>query len=711
MILSTELDKSLEGKTVIATGLVVSLPEALDISTRFEFQIETMQTPDGKFWPSPGKVRISWYGENVAVNPGERWQLHLRLKRPYGFSNPGGFDYEAWLFQKRVRATGYVRSSSDNRLLNPPSRFAVDYWRQILQSMINDLDLPALPKGLLLALSLGDRSGISAAQWQTLISTGTSHLIAISGLHVGLVAGLCFLLGRWLWACTGMLPLYLAAPRFGYVAGFLGALIYAALAGFAIPTQRALIMLSVLMGSLFFYRGYEFSRIIALALLFVLIFDPFAVLSIGFWLSFVAVCIIAFGLSHRVAIDQPWWLRGWWKWGRVQFLVAVGLLPLLALYFQQYPLLGLFANMVAVPYIGLIVVPLILAGVILLPLVHSVGEFVLLSAGQTLALLWPFLQLVADFKAGLWRLSSPSPLAFVLAVIGTLIILSPKGLLVRWIGLVWLLPLLFPQAKQLQPGEFEFTQLDVGQGLSSVIRTRNHVLVYDAGAKFGERFNAGQIVTNPFLRQQNLSRIDMLVISHGDNDHIGGAAAVLRQFPDALVLTSVPDKIKYPMIKAEVKACYEGKAWQWDGVYFEILNPINSENYRGNNHSCVLKVSSGPHAVLLSGDIEHAAERRLVGKYGKKLAATVLVAPHHGSATSSTIPFIDMVDPEYVIFSTGYRNRFGFPQQNIISRYADRQIIIFNTAQAGAVLFDFKRTGVSFSQHRQQAWRFWRTEF
>ncbi|MFB3116005.1 MAG: DNA internalization-related competence protein ComEC/Rec2 [Gammaproteobacteria bacterium] len=716
IILSEGLDRMIEGDTVIVIGQVVSLPEILDSGIRFEFQINEMKSQDGVVLKSPGKVRLGWYRDNIEVKSGEHWQLYVRLKRPYGFSNPGGFDYEGWLFQHRIRATGYVRNDEQNELIRQASIFSINHQRYLLRDLINRThlsDSDNFEKSLLLALSLGDRSKVSPQQWRTLTQTGTSHLLAISGLHIGLVAGLFFILGRWLWALSGSLPLYLASQRFAALSGLFGALMYAALAGFAIPTQRALIMLSVWMLSRLFYRKIAITDIIATSLLAVLIIDPFAAMDVSFWLSFVAISIIAYGMTCRINGNMSWWRSGWLKWGRVQYLVAVGLFPLLVLWFQQVPLVGIFANIVAVPYISLIVVPLVLLGIVLLCFIFPAGEFVLQLAGQALSVFWPFLDYLSRLEFNIWHSASPSTLAFALGMIGVLIILLPKGIPARWIGVIWLLPLLFPQTENPEFGDFWFTQLDVGQGLASVIQTQNHSLIYDTGDRYSERFNVGKAVIIPFLKHQHIQHPDLLIVSHGDRDHIGGANDILAQYPEIYVLTSVREKMTHPYLGN----CVEGQSWRWDGVDFEILNPASSEGFQGNiwgnNASCVLKVSNAQGSVLLTGDIERAVESRLISssQSKEKLSATVLIAPHHGSKTSSSPSFINAVSPKYVVFPVGYRNRFGFPKQDIISRYESHQVKMLNTAHDGALVFKFEASDISFTSHRQQNWRFWTSEY
>ena len=700
IILSDDLGVDLEGKTLVAEGRVMSLPETLDKGARFIFQIEQLLSADGQSHAGPGRVRLSWYGAPETIMPGQLWRLTVRLKRPYGFSNPGGFDYEGWLFQHRIRATGYVPEKGENHYTGLSKGQYVNRLRYFLRQDLNaNLNDPNF-NGLITALSLGDRSLIRNHARDTLIRTGTNHLLAISGLHIGLVAGLLYLLAWRLWSVGGILPLYIPAPRIAMVAAILGAASYAVLAGLSIPTQRALIMVTVVMLGLFSHRRYPISQIFCVALALILIIDPFAVLDAGFWLSFSAIGIIAYGMSCRVDTDNLWW-----RWGRTQYLVAIGLLPILLLWFGQYPVAGFLANLIAIPWVSFIVIPLVLSGIVLINLSEPLGRFCLQLAEHALGLLWPFLERLAAMDFAVWQHTSVSAGTLLAAIIGIMLLLQPAGLPARWLGLVWIFPLIFPIRHSPAENELWFTLLDVGQGLSAVAQTRKHTLVYDTGARFSDNFNAGSAVVVPYLRQAHVRRIDRLIISHGDNDHIGGSQDVLASFPQTAVLTSVPGKINHH----SMQECLAGQSWQWDGVDFRILHPAGTDTYAGNNRSCVLQISTGAYTLLLSGDIEKQVENQLIKKYSGALVAQILVAPHHGSKTSSTTGFINTVAPEMVLFPVGYRNRFKFPNQDIIERYEDRGISMYDTARHGALMIHINQAGVAVTSHRQTARRFWHT--
>ena len=704
LLLSDNLERELEGKTIVASGQVASLvasnhSDSTVSSLQFEFRIDELRSLEGEVLESPSKVRLRWYKSNKTPKAGEYWQLSIHLKRPYGFMNPGGFDYEGWLFQKHIRATGYVRNDGDNQRLQAAPIYSIDSWRGNLRERIRALDVGNFWDGLLLTLSLGDRSAVSQQQWQVLTQTGTSHLLAISGLHIGLIAGLFFFIGRWAWSASLVLPRYFASHRFAALFALAWVLLYAAMAGFSIPTQRALVMVSIVMLMILSNRRFGISYIISVTLSSVLIVDPFSVMSAGFWLSFGAVSVIAFGMVCRVNAGGIWW-----RWGRVQYLVAIGLMPLLLFYFKQYPLTSIPANMVAVPWVSLIVVPLVLIGSLLLYVFSPVGKFLLQMAVYALELLWPFLELLSSAKFSLWYRPSLDFKSLLLALVGVAILLAPRGIPSRWIGMIWLLPLLFPRQQMPKENDFWFTQLDVGQGLAAIVQTHRHTLVYDTGW-----FIAGRMVIVPYLRHLGVNELDMLVISHGDNDHIGGANDVLKQYTDTKVLTSVQHLIRKT---DNIKTCRDGQSWRWDGVDFQVLHPKNIlRTDNDNDQSCVLKVSNGKYSVLLSGDIEKQSEQRLLQQHADQLPATVLVVPHHGSRTSSSTAFIKGVKPRYAVFPVGYRNRFGFPKQDIMSRYEVYGITMFNTAETGAIDFRFENSGISINQYRQDRKRFWHTQF
>lgn len=693
-VLDARLDPELEGAVFTATGWIRSLPAVNEDRARFDFDIRSLEDGRGHLLPGPRRVRLAWYRNAPPLVPGQAWRFAVRLKRPVGFSNPGGFDYESWLFQQGIGATGYVVSGT--RVSGIPARFDIDRLRLSLRDWILDRFPGQRRAALLVALAVGDSTDVSAADWRILTRTGTSHLLAISGLHIALVAAIGFALARRAWPLLGPAPLWLPAPQAGAIAAVIVAALYAFLAGLGVPTQRALIMVlawTVVSG---FCRQTAPSFVLAVALLAVLLFDPFAVLAPGFWLSFGAVAVIGFGMGGRPG-PGDWWRR----WGRVHVVIAVGLLPVLIGWFHQLPVLTVPANLVAVPWISLLTVPLVLLACLLQPIWSSAAIFFLDLARGSIDLLWPFLRILSDPRFSTLPSPDPGLCGLALGLIGAAILILPRGIPGRWLGLMWMLPLLVPSAPRLQDGEFRLTVLDVGQGLAAVVRTRDHVLLYDTGPRFGPEFSAGSAVILPYLRYAGSARLDLLMVSHGDSDHAGGLPEILDGIETARVVAGMPEETP-----VAAGPCLAGQRWRWDGVDFEILHP-GPAGARGNNRSCVLRVGNGTRAALLTGDIEFAAEAQLVAAAADRLHAQVLVAPHHGSRTSSSLPFIAAVRPDVVVFSAGYRNRFGFPKQDIIARYQQHGARILDTARSGAIDIHLDRAGISIHGHRQQQRRFW----
>lgn len=708
-LLDGALDSQLEGKDVLVTGIIASLPERRDRGVRFQLEPESLRW-QGAEQPVPGRLLLNWYGAAPTLQVGERWQLQLRLKRPHGFMNPGGFDYEAWLFRQGIRAKGYVRTPkgvpSPHRRLTSTDAYPVERLRQVLRDRLN-ATLSAQPlRGILMALAIGDRQQITPQHWEVLTRTGTSHLVAISGLHVGLVAGFVFFAVRRLWRLSAPAVLWWPAAKAGALAALLAAVTYAMLAGFSVPTQRALIMIAVVMLATILQYRTRPSNLLALALLLVLMLDPMAVLAPGFWLSFGAVAVIFYGMSGRLGGGSRW-RRWWWQWGRVQWLVALGLLPLLVLLFGQTSLVAPLANLAAVPWVSLLTVPLTLLGTLGLWLWPVLGEGLLELAGWSVEILWWWLETLGDWRFAHWQLPSPPGWAVIAAVVGVIWLLAPHGVPARWVGGIWLLPLALVRPDGIPMGEAHFALLDVGQGLAAVVQTRGHVLVFDAGPRFSSGFNTGEAAVAPYLRTRGAGHIDLLVVSHADNDHRGGVTGLVSQIPAHRIISSVPERLA-PLA---AEPCRAGMRWEWDGVWFEILNPdtmVTRGGRQANNRSCVLRVEAGGESVLLSGDIEEAAERALVRR-GAALAADVLVVPHHGSRTSSSEAFLTAVAPQLALFPVGYRNRYGFPKPEVVARYRRRGVRLLDTARHGAIEIHLGGGGGigRVETYRQRATRYW----
>lgn len=675
-ILQWELPKNLEAKTIMVVGSIASLPKITEDEAQFEFQLESI---NGQ--PQDVRIQLSWYQTTAPLRTGDRWQFQVHLKRPHGLINPGGFDYEEWLFSRKIRATGYVIHPLEAQLLQAqPWLHPIDRFRQYIQQKIQASLGNQSTVGLITALIMGAQSGITQDQWQIMRATGTNHLMAIAGVHIAFVSGFMYALVNFLWRRSARLALRVATPQAAACGVLFIAIIYSALAGFALPTQRALIMLLVLMLGLFLRRELHAWNAFALALFLILLWDPFSTLSISFWLSFGAVFAIIYGVSGRL---KPTGL--WWKYIHVQWVITIALIPISLVLFQQSALVSLIANLIAVPAVGILVLPLCLIGALLLMIFPFAGHWILWFAAKSIGIIWWILAWLGSLQGAVWHQVMPNALVLIATIIAILLLLAPRGLPGRWVGVFWLFPLIFFQEKPLATGTVRFSLLDVGQGLSAVVQTQHHTLIFDTGPPMGENEDAGSRVILPFLQARGITKIDTLVVSHGDSDHIGGAFSVLEHVPVAQILTSVPERFPSQFSKGN---CKSGQTWQWDGVRFRMLYPPPELAYQGNNSSCVLRIETLKGTILLTGDIEKPAEEYLLKQARTLLAATLLVAPHHGSRTSSTFDFIQAVKPLYVLFPVGYKNRYHFPDPLVLERYQKAGAMMFDTDQSGTVMAD-----------------------
>jgi len=700
-ILGASLAPQLSGQDIIVVGVVDSIPQQRQFGQRFEFTVESSPNSDVLISDLPQKIRLNWYRSKVKVAVGQRWQLKVRLKQPHGFMNPGGFDYEGWLFRHGIRATGYVRDADENRYLADVD--GVAYWLDRQRSHLAQQIETALDhgqfEGMIQALAIGLRDDITQQQWNVLLMTGTNHLMAISGLHVGLVAGLAFLLVRWLWGRSMRLLHYLPAAKVAAIAAIVAALMYAALAGFSVPTQRALIMVVVFMLAIISQRYRRPGDGLLLALLLVLFIDPLAVMDAGFWLSFAAVAIILLGMGGRLKQQGLWW-----KWGRVHVLIALALLPLTLMLFQKASMISPVANFIAVPMVSLLVVPLVLLAVLLLPISSTIADALLQLADYCLQLLWPLLSWLAALPSAQIYQGLADQWLIIPLCVGVVWLLAPRGWPGRWLGAVWIAIAFLLPASRPQQGEAYFSLLDVGQGLAAVIRTRNKTLVFDSGPKFSDSFDTGEAVVLPFLLSNAIETIDTLIVSHGDNDHVGGVDSLMQHMPVTNLLTSSMEKL----VDYGARPCQKGQRWQWDGVLFEMLHPAGGTAVDENNSSCVLKVSSQGGALLLTGDIERRAEQVLLATNSSELAADVLVVPHHGSKTSSTPNFVAAVSPQWALIPAGYANRFRLPRAEVVERYLENGANVLLTGQQGAIEMVLGNTGVSTPKsYRYENSRYW----
>ena len=718
--LDERLPRQWEGVDLVLTGVVAGLPQPFEGGVRFDFDVEQVAPEAARL---PRRIALAWYNggsreqfrELAPIRAGERWRLVARLRRPHGSINPQGFDYESWLLQRGMGATGYVRPGAKSRLDELVARPA--YLLQRGREVLRERHWNALPgypyAGILVALAIGDQNAIDARQWQLFARTGVSHLMSISGLHVTMVASLLAVLVHWLWRRSTGLMLALPARKAAALAGFLAALGYCLVAGFAVPAQRTLYMVGVVALALWTGRLSSVSRVLCAALLLVLLLDPWAVLAPGFWLSFGAVAVILYVATGRLRAREALAPgagralgRSLAQWGRVQWAITLALAPLLLVWFQQMSLVSPLANAAAIPLVSLVVTPLALAGSVL-PF-----DFVLELAHLVMAVQMRLLEWCAALPAAVWQQHAPAAWTVALALAGTAWILLPRGIPARWLGLPLLLPLFTVPPPAPPQGALWLTVLDVGQGLAIFAQTREHALLYDAGPAYGPEADGGSRVVLPFLRAAGIARLDAMVVTHDDSDHAGGAATVLSGVPVAALYTSLPQAhAAWAAAPGYRLPCAAGQGWEWDGVRFDLLHP-DADSYgvqrlKSNDRSCVLKISTTQGAVLLSGDIEARSEQELLERAPGALRAQVLVAPHHSSRTSSTQEFIAAVQPRWVVLPVGYRNRYGHPQEEVLARYRASGAQLLRTDRAGAVLVRIDAAGIAVQAYRDLRKRYW----
>ncbi|MBQ5947730.1 DNA internalization-related competence protein ComEC/Rec2 [Massilia sp. ST3] len=716
LALSEGLNTSDEGRDLAIVGTIDSLPHRFDGGVRFQFRIEQVETHGV---PLPWRVALSWYGQQAAdprlVQPGERWRLLVRLQRPHGNANPHGFDHEAWLLEQGIRATGYVRPAGrGNRRVDawvPSARSLVERTRARLRDRITGALADKPYAGVIVALVIGDQRGIAQSDWDVFNRTGISHLVSISGLHITMLAGLAAWTASFLWRrsffTTAQLPLVLPAQKVAALAGAAVALLYVLLAGFGVPAQRTFTMLAVVALALWLGRITSASHVLCLALGVVLMFDPWAMLWPGFWLSYGAVAAILYASVGRVGRPQQGWRGSLLAAARTQWAVTVGLVPLTLLLFGQVSLVSPLANALAIPVISLFVTPLALLGSVLpAPLAGAV----LSAAHAAVELLAAILGWLAAPQLAVWSAPAPAPWILALALLGTAWLLAPRGWPHRWAGLAAWSPLLAQLPSAPPPNEFSVTAFDVGQGMALLVETQRHRLLYDTGPQYAPGANGATRVILPYLRARGIARLDALVVSHGDLDHSGGAADLLSTLPVAEVLSSLPPS--HPALRAAARhaRCGAGQGWRWDGVLFEMLGP-DPASYadpalKANACSCVLRISAGDRAILLAADIEAAQESELLRRVPQGLHADVLLAPHHGSGTSSTTAFLEAVGPSVGLFQVGYRNRYRHPKKEVYARYGELGIRRLRTDESGAVSLHFGRR-LEVSEQRRTAARYW----
>lgn len=732
--LTEELPASMEGQDVTVVGTIDSLPGYFERGVRFNFAVEKVLPINGVTPHIPSRLALSWYstfgGDEAQavgdVRPGSRWQLTVRLRRPHGNANPYGFDYEVWLLEQKIRATGYIRPDQNASLKNIQLddfvfsfNNVIERGRALLRDRVQDALRDKPYAAVIVALVVGDQRAISQSDWTVFNNTGIGHLISISGLHITMIAalfaGLVFTLWRKSFFTSARLPLILPAQKAAAVAGVAAAVVYVLLAGSGLPAQRTLTMLTVVAAALWFGRITNVSHVLCLALGLVVLLDPWAVLGPGFWLSFAAVAVILYvsvGRAESMTEPEPSRLSRWRSALKTatltQYAITVGLVPLTVLLFGQTSLVSPLANAIAIPLIGFLVTPAALLGSVL---PAPLSGWLLNFAHFLVAELALFLNWLDGFSMAVWSAPIPAWWMFALAVIGTIWMLAPRGWPARYLGVFAWLPLVLNAPTHPEHGDMWVTAFDVGQGMAMLVETEKHRFLYDTGPSYSPESDGGNRVILPYLRARGIDTLDAVMVTHSDTDHSGGALSILKQVKVGRLLSSLP--LEHPIVITAGslhRRCIAGDSWAWDNAQFVLLHPTlnsyDSDKWKPNARSCTLKITLGAHSILLPGDIEAVQEAELVEGGAEKLRSTVLLAPHHGSGTSSTLPFLQAVDPQVAVFQVGYRNRYRHPKKEIFDRYGELGITRLRNDESGAITLRFSDT-FDASEYRIGHARYW----
>jgi len=735
------------GKTITIKGVVDNIPTTLsrivkDDSvdrkvSRFNFIVDEVNQ---KKLTEKINVRLRWddkplYEEIIShigrIGQGQRWQLKVRIKPAHGFANIGGFSYQTWLRQKEIHATGYVKQAKENKLIEAQSSYRQRLYLQ-LNEVVNSLVLKSEMHHFIFALTFGERGKITAEQWQVLQATGTQHLMAISGLHLGLIASGAF---GFMVMLFRFIPLQLLLTKKGgtwlvnknhrivaFVFCSLFAIFYAYLAGFSLPTLRALIMMQIFIGSKLLAVKLTVIRWLLLSIVCIILLSPFSLFSVSFWLSVYAVTLILLIIwrcRKLISSSGNSKLQKAKAWFHSLIIVQLGLslfmLPVAAMLNHQLPLSALFANIIAVPWMSFTAIPLCLLSVVVMPFSEVVSIFFLDLSLASLDLIWQWLSYLSNQK-WLFIDVNHKTLMIILVMSGFIFIsyflVLPKTTIL--IAAFFIFPLTYfyfePQQKN---NDWQVNVLDVGQGLSVVIERNGRAILYDTGASYPSGFNMVESVISPYFQYRGIETIDHLILSHADNDHAGGLSFIDKQV--ALNKISV-GKIKYnassKIIKqysfAEKGSCKQGDDFTWQGLTFSVLWPVTIQD-KENDNSCVINISDGKYNVLLTGDISRKVEKLLIAMpdISNKLKADVIIAPHHGSKTSSSLRFIEAVSPEAVIFSAGFLNRWHMPNKAVLKRYKKFKVTPYSTAEQGMIQIKVEHHGLEIESYREHINPYW----
>jgi len=696
-VLRAQLPATLERRALEVNGRIAELPIHEPRRTRFEFVVDDDASQPRELRGK--RIRLGWFEEDMRgrarLQAGSRWSFPVELRAPTGLRNPGASDGEKHALAGRIAATGHVMEATLAHRLASPS--GIEAWRERMSGRIA-ASVPSASSRYVRALALGDTRALDETDWSRLRAAGLTHLIAISGFHVGLVAGFFALIAAAVWWLFPGLCRWLPRPFAAGLGAIIGACLYAALTGFAVPTLRTAVMIAALVAARCLRRRQRLADTLALGCIVLLLLDPLAVLGAGFWLSFAGVAWLLWCLPADQGPRRWALLHGFVA---AQAVATLGLLPLTVLLFGQASFAGPIANLAAVPWWSLVVVPLALLGVLAETLHDGLGQWAWQAAAWCFDLLWPALAGIADSPLAMTWLPEPRWYAWPLAMLSAFWLLLPRGLPGKPLALLLWLPLLCPPRDLPAHGEAELTVIDVGQGLSVLVRTANRSLLYDMGPATVDGFDAGARAVVPALHGLGVRHLDVAMLSHGDNDHAGGWGAVSRVFPVAALLA--PEGSPVPGIVP----CRAGQSWQWDGVTIRVLHPSAWFPYLGNEASCVLRIETAHGNALLTGDIGHLIEAKLLRDDPASVRNEVVLVPHHGSAGSSGEDFVAATGARLALVSSGAGNRFGHPRAPVVKRWCDAGAEVIDTARSGAIRIWMGADGLQVQERRDSRARSW----
>ncbi len=700
-VIDDRLNPEFDGDSIRVDARVTDFPKHNGTSLSF------LVSPVGRD-DLPQRIRLSWFDAPVQPALGETWQFELRLRRPRGFSNPGGFDYEGWLFRQGIGATGYVVKSSrnfrrDDHPVDRISRLRQRFVARVRAHLPED-DASAV----LMAIGVGGRHLITREQWQRYAATGVSHLMAISGLHIGLAAGGVFFLS---WCLLAVVCNRCNIRDRAALIAALAAFAYAELSGFAVPARRALLMTVIFVFAGLIRRPVSAARLLAICALVILLCDPLAVLAPGFKLSFAAVAILFWHLDvTRIppfVIDNrliAMLFNGARRLSSTQSTLLFGLFPLTALLFDRVAVVAPVVNLLALPVFNFITVPACLLGLIMDGPLQPAGNFALEIAHKSIGIVLWLVRHAANLPLANFHNARPQGLFIVVFLSASLWSLLPRGWPGRQLALVAALATILYRPPPPPQDCVDLHVLDVGQGLSLVLQTHAHAAVFDAGPSFRGGADTGRLVLVPFLRSKGIDTLDIVIVSHADQDHAGGVRSLTEEIEVRRLLggESLED-IDMPQYR-----CQSSKRWHWDGIDFAIIHPSELGRWKGNNASCVLEVRVANHTIVLTGDIESPVET-ILARNGALSQADIVLIPHHGSRTSSSELFVSTIRPKVAIVSAGFGNRWGFPKEDIVRAWTNAGAEVLNTATSGAISYRIcQRDGMRrLGLHRLDARKYW----